>query len=89
MLWVHGHYTFLYSFSAGTDVRFLRIKVVPALKGLNNAIEYNRGAIIISCTVSEPQRTTAEPLQQNLQHLGPIVHSGSGMGMHSPHTKVN
>ena len=44
MLWVYGHYKYFNSFSAGTvfirqnltsvDVRFWRIKTVPALKGL-------------------------------------------------------
>ena len=44
-LWVYGHYKYFHSFSAGTDfrqqkltstdVRFCRLKSVPALKGLN------------------------------------------------------
>ena len=44
MLWVYGHYEYFYFYSAGidfsrqnltsTDVRFWRLKSIPALKGL-------------------------------------------------------
>ena len=50
MLWFCGHYTFFNSFSAGidfrrqnltsTDVRFWRLKTVPALKGLEVNWQY-------------------------------------------------
>ena len=34
--WLYGHYKYVYSFSAGSnlDVRFWRLKSIPALKGL-------------------------------------------------------
>ena len=43
MLWVHGHYKYIYSYSAGidfrrenltsTDIRFSRLKLIPAPYG--------------------------------------------------------
>ena len=46
MLWVYGHYKYVYSYSTGidfsrqnltsTDVRFWRLKSIPALQGLKN-----------------------------------------------------
>ena len=61
MLWVYGHYRYYFnSFSAGTvfirqnltstDVRFWRIKTVPALKGLRVKMEAQHAPIVTECT---------------------------------------
>ena len=66
VLWVYGHYKYVYSYSAGidfsrqnltsTDVRFWRLKSVPALKELKQDKCYT----VIGYPIRYPLRNTVD-----------------------------
>ena len=66
VLWVYGHYKYVYSYSAGldfsrqnltsTDVRFWRLKSVPALKELKQDKCYT----VIGYPICYPLRNTVD-----------------------------
>ena len=78
MLWVYGHYKYhlCYSFSAGidfkrqnltsTDVRFGRLKLIPAMKRLNL---YNLQAPDIKTVFLSYRNATLIVLHGNLQSM--------------------